>query len=58
MLPCDPRDGEGPLGPSWSEHGGCISGSWSPKQTNNKAESTRSWKHTLKLVVAQELSKY
>lgn len=28
MLPCDPGDGEGPQGPSWSEHDGCICGSW------------------------------
>lgn len=25
VLPCDPRAGGGPQGPSWSEHGGCIS---------------------------------
>lgn len=58
---CDPRDGAGPQGPSWSEHGGCIWDSC-PHQTvfspSPDRLSTHLWKCTLTLVVALELSKY
>jgi len=61
VLLCDPRDGEGSLGPSWSENSGCIFVFMDSKTRSNLVlhpTDAQSWKHTHSTVVAQELSKY